>query len=181
MSSNFNELTPGAKSNIKLGFLIAKIITAVMGIGILLLGILFLNITDSSDKEYGTLSTSGNKSIAKVKDIQYERSTSRNGSKNRSVKTTYEIKTLSYNVDGKQYTIRDKDRQEKIHAKKGDAQTVFYEKSNPNNAVLERQKGEDVGSGVFPIIFIAFGGFLILVSGIAFFARKIFKISVVQN
>lgn len=178
MSSDNNAISansPEGQRILGIAGLIGKILTVLFGIGALLVGILFLNVANFSDKHYENLSKNGVKTIATstaIKTKTESSSSSTTNGKRSNKTTTYEVKTFTYNVSGTDYTIERKDRKGSSPAQKGEKANVFYAKADPAKSVFERTGDNGKGSQVIPIIFITVGSLMVLGGGLAFFKRR---------
>ena len=144
----------------------------VVGIVILLIGLVFFGIIKSDNNSYDYAVQNNPKTVATISKVTYEK-TKKGGTESHS---RYEVKTLSYTVNGKQYSIVDRDPTNitKQKAKVGTEVNIYYEKSNPGKAIVEDTRSARKDAQLFPIIALAFGSIITLISGFTLFRNRRF-------
>lgn len=152
------------------------VLTSIFGLGIgtviLLVGLVFFGIIKSDNSSYDYAVQNNPKTVATITKVTYE-NTKKGGTESHS---RYEVKTLSYTVDGKRYSIVDRDPTNltKQKAKVGTEVNVYYEKSNPGKAIVEDTRSARKDAQLFPIIALAFGSAITLLSGLTLFRNRRF-------
>lgn len=148
----------------------------IIGIVFIATGFFTLFLVNADAANYANLEKGGVKVAGKVVDVSYNTETTGAGSK-RKVKT-YESVRISYDVEGKTYTLLQKEQKNNGSGTvKGSTINVIAEKANPSHAEVERVDGQGNNTGLGRLIAIAFifFGFVALAnSGVAFFRGLIF-------
>lgn len=141
-----------------------------LGVILLLVGSLFFGIIHSDNAKYDHMVNTGTKTVATISKVNIK--TERNATSSKSKQ--YEIKTLSYTVDGKRYTVDDREPVVfgRSQSKVGTTLNVYYEKSNPAKAIVEDERNDRKDSILFPVITLIFGGAITLISGITLFRHR---------
>jgi hypothetical protein len=135
---------------------------------------LFMVNTDAGN--YAKLEKDGIKVAGKIVDVSYNTETTGTGSSRKT--RTYEAVRISYDVEGKTYTLLKKEQKSSGSGKVvGSTVNLLAEKGNPSHAEVERVDGQGNNTGLGRIIAIAFifFGFVALAnSGVAFFRGLVF-------
>lgn len=150
---------------------IASIIIGVVFIGG---GAFTLFMVNADAGDYANLAKNGVKVAGQVSTVSYENSTTGTGSKRKT--KTYEKVTISYDVQGRTYTINKKEIRSGADARVGDKVNILADKSDPAKAQVERTDGNGTAGGrIVGIIFIVVGLFLLANSGIALLRGIVFN------
>lgn len=156
---NSGNTTPSTGSIVGM---VARLVVTAIGLSTVAFGLIFLSMMGVAENQYDKLASTGGKTVAVVTSIKQEKETktSGTGSSRRTSTTTYENKTLTYKVDGREFTIKDRDIKGNTPARMGEQQNVFYDKSNPSTAVIEGSTTKGSPFKFIPIIFIGIGGLM---------------------
>lgn len=148
----------------------------IIGVVFIATGFFTLFMVNADASNYAQLEKAGVKVAGKIVDVSYNTESTGAGTKRKT--KTYESVRISYDVEGKTYTLLKKEQKNNGAGKTvGTSVNIIADKANPAHAEIERGNGQGNNTGLgrwIAIAFIFFGFVALANSGVAFLRGVVF-------